>query len=781
MPAIESDLDKQPVESGRGKGQARFGVEGMSCANCVGTVERALRKLPGVTEATVNLVTARADVSFDPTHVNEAALFEQVRGAGYRAVTLKEDQVDSTAEVDKLRGNLNFALLFGIPLLLFSMLPMLIPAVMDLRMRLVHSEGLWNLFLFAFATPVMFGPGKPFFRRGTRAFVEKSPDMNSLVMIGTGAAYLYSTGVTFLPSLFPLESRQVYFEASAVVIALVLLGKFLEARAKGKSGKAIGRLLALRPTTVRVVRRGKEIEMQVTGLLPGDEIAIRPGERFPADGRVASGESRVDESMVTGEPGLKAKRLGDSVVGGTLNGDGFLTFHAVKVGGDTVLSQIIRLVEEAQTAKPPIQELADKVVRIFTPVILGIAVLTFAAWMVFSQASGLVPALIHTVAVLVIACPCAMGLATPTAILAGTGRAAELGIFTRRGSALQSLAETKRMAFDKTGTLTEGKPKVTSFEVAMGFDEDLVLSWAAILEARSAHPLAKALVAYAGERVRENIEDGKKDDEKKENENDGEKNNVATVESFLSVTGFGVEGQVAGHSLKVGSRRFLDGMGTWPDSLSRTVEGLEQAGSGVIAISVDRKVAGVVGVSDPLKVGALESISALRSLGIDAMLITGDQESTARAVGAALGIEDIRYGVLPQQKAESVKELMADAFVGDGINDAPALAAAKVGIAMGNGSDVAVEAGDIILMTGDLRAVPKSVELARKVMLTIRLNLFWAFAYNVLLIPVAAGALEPSLGWSLNPVLAGGAMGLSSLFVIGNSLRLKSFKSRFPV
>jgi Cu+-exporting ATPase len=623
------------------------------------------------------------------------------------------------------------------------------------------------------ATPVMSGPGRRFFKRGWIALKDLSPDMNTLVMIGTGSAYLYSALVTLAPALFPSGSRHVYFEASAVVIALVLLGKFLEARAKGKSGEAIGKLLKLRPSTVRVVRRGSEIEMEVGALLPGDEIAVRPGERIPADGRVHSGESRIDESMLTGEPGTKSKRIGDAVVGGTLNVDGFFTFRAEKVGADTVLSQIIRLVEEAQSSKPPIQDLADKVVLVFTPIVLLIAAITFISWMLLGPAPALSSALIHAVAVLVVACPCAMGLATPTAILAGTGKAAELGIFVRRGSALQMLAETKTMALDKTGTLTEGHPQVTSFLVAAGANSEQILRWAVGVEVRSEHPLAKAFVAYAGLKT-----SGANGLQGSGTAREAVGESSMPVVDFLAEPGLGVSAEVDGHRVLVGSERFLEKLGPMPRELATEAQRLSSLGAGIICIAVDGAWVGLAGVSDPVKPGAVEAMSALHGLGVETVMITGDQEAPARAVAKVLGITAIRSGVLPQNKAAAVKELGGEAFVGDGINDAPALAAAKVGMAMGSGADVAVEAGDIIIISTDLRVLPRAVELARVVMRTIRLNLFWAFGYNVVLIPVAAGILEPAFGLSLNPVLAGGAMGLSSVFVMGNSLRLKRFKAR---
>jgi Cu+-exporting ATPase len=743
--------------SGDAPGRASFGVEGMTCANCVGRVERSLRKLPGVAEARVNLATNRADVRFDPAKVDVDMLFRQVREAGYGPVALKEG-LAAGREAEALKGDLTIALLFGIPVLLLSMLPMAFPVLMDWRMRLNPSEGFWNLVLLALATPVQFGPGRRFLRRGWRALKDRSPDMNTLVMIGTWSAYLSSALVTLAPTVFPPAARHVYFEAAAVVIALVLLGKYMEARAKGRGAEAIKRLLDLRPARARLLRRGAEAEADVAAVIPGDELAVRPGDAVPVDGVVLSGESRVNESMLTGEPVPKAKRPGDRVTGGTLNGDGYFTFRAERVGADTVLAGIIRMVEEAQVSRPPIQDAADRVVRLFTPVVLLIAALTFAAWMILAPAPAFPSALIHAVAVLVIACPCAMGLATPTAILAGTGRAAELGAVVREGAALQALAETTRIALDKTGTLTEGNPKVTWFAAAPGWDEDAILSLAASLEARSTHPLAKALAAHAASRGIA----------------------PAAPSSFRSIAGAGVEGEIEGRAVAVGSRKLMEERGGDPALFAADEARLAGEGAGLIYIAVDGRCAGLAAVSDPVKPEARESIEALRAMGVDATMLTGDQEGPAREAGRAAGISDVRAGLEPGGKSEAIRSLKEGgariAFVGDGINDAPALATADTGLAMGGGSGVAVASGDIILMSGDLRGAPRTLRLARAVMRTIRLNLFWAFGYNIVLIPVAAGALRPWLGWELSPVLAGAAMGLSSVFVMGNSLRLKSFK-----
>ncbi|MDB5106583.1 MAG: copper-translocating P-type ATPase [Fibrobacteres bacterium] len=751
---------------------ASFGVEGMTCANCVGRVERALKKLPGVGEARVNLATSRADVDFDPAQVGEEDLFASVRDAGYGPVALKDGDAGTGEESARLRGDLAFALLFGIPVLLLSMLPMAFPALMGIRMRLNPSDGFWNLIQMALATPVMFGPGRRFFKRGWSALRHRSPDMNTLVMIGTGSAYLSSAVATLAPTAFPPGARDVYFEAAAVVIALVLLGKYLEAKAKGRGAEAIRRLLDLKPLRARLLRRGSEVDVEIAAVIPGDELAVRPGDRVPVDGVVLSGESRVDESMLTGEAAPKSKRIGDRVTGGTLNTDGHLTFRAERVGADTALAHIIRMVEEAQVSRPPIQDAADRVVAVFTPAVLALAALTFAAWLWLAPAPAFPAALVHAVAVLVIACPCAMGLATPAAILAGTGRAAELGLIVRDGAALQSLAEADRFALDKTGTLTQGNPQVTWFAARDGGgtgaaggpgkaseeSEDKVLALAAGLEALSAHPLAKALVAYAK----------------------GRGVVPAFTSAFRDRAGSGVEGEIAGHRVAVGSARLMEEIGADPGAFGGDIARLEGEGAGLIHIAIDGRRVGLAAVSDPLRPEAREAMDALRKMGAEVTILTGDREAPARAAGAALGIPDVRSGLLPGGKSAAVLAMREAgkgkvAFVGDGINDAPALASADAGLAMAGGSDVAIAAGDIVLMTGDLRGVPRSLALARAVMRTIRLNLFWAFAYNAVLIPVAAGALH-RWGWDLSPVLAGAAMGLSSVFVMGNSLRLKRFR-----
>ncbi len=767
------------ASGGDADGHASFGVEGMTCAGCVARVEKAIRALPGVAEARVNLATSKADVSFDPARVDEGKLFAQVRSAGYGPVALGksgdgkpaggadgEEPDIGAGERAALKQDLILSLLFGIPILVMSMLPMAVPVLMAWRMRFVPADGMWNLMQMGLATPVMFGPGRKFARRGWRALRELNPDMNTLVMIGTWAAYLSSAVATLAPAALPAGARDVYFEASAVVIALVLAGKFLEAKAKGRGAEAIRRLLGLKPSRARLLRRGVEVETEIAAVIPGDELAVRPGDAVPVDGVVLTGESRVDESMLTGEPVPKSKKPGDRVTGGTLNGDGYFTFRAEKVGADTALANIIRLVEEAQVARPPIQDLADKVILVFTPAVLAIAALTFAGWLWLGAAPAFPAALAHAVAVLVIACPCAMGLATPAAILAGTGRAAELGAVVRDGSALQALAETRILALDKTGTLTQGNPQVTWFAAAPGWPEEKILALGAALEARSGHPLAKAFLAYASSRGVA----------------------PAVPVSFRSISGSGLEGEIAGHKVAVGSARLMVEQDAANGVFAGEAARLSREGAGLIYLAVDGACVGLAAVTDPLKPEAGEAVRTLLEMGLRLLILTGDAEAPALAVGKALGIGEVEAGLQPGGKAAIIRSLRGEksgdgpaaakgkvAFVGDGINDAPALASADAGLALAGGSDMAIAAGDIILMSGDLRGVPRTIALARACLRTIQLNLIWAFGYNIILIPVAAGIMHP-LGWDLNPVIAGAAMGLSSALVMANSLRLKKFK-----
>ena len=753
------DIGYEPITQ-----SLELGVTGMTCAACVGRVERALKKVDGVLEANVNLATERATIKFVPAQSGAAHLKRAIREAGYGVIETqagesREDAERSAREreVSSLRASVIFAAVFGFPLLLIAMLPMLWEPAMNAQMRLLPMQT-WNWIMLALAVPVQFGPGLRFYKNGWKALRSGSPDMNSLVMIGTSAAFFFSLAVTLFPNFFPSSARHVYYESAAVVISLVLLGKYFEAIAKGRTSQAMKKLIGLQAKTARVLKDGGELEVNIDEVLPGDVIAVRPGEKIPVDGIVASGSSFVDESMITGEPIPVAKLEGSKLVGGTINQNGALTFTANAVGEDTVLAQIIKLVETAQGSKPAIQGLADRVVAVFTPIVLGIAALTAIIWLVFGGDNAVGFALVNTVAVLIIACPCAMGLATPTSVMVGTGKAAELGVLFRKGEALQTLQETQVVALDKTGTLTAGKPAMTDFVVLEGFERDQVLKLVASVERESEHPVARAIVQAA----------------------QAEGIALEQPEGFENTPGFGVSARVNGSSVQVGADRMMTQLGLDVRALSSEANRLGDEGKTPLYAAIDGKLGAIIAVADPIKPGSLEAVRALHKMGFTVAMITGDNTRTAQAIGRQLGIDDVLAEVLPAGKAEAIKSLQARgqkvAFVGDGINDAPALAQADVGLAIGTGTDVAIETADVILMSGDLRGVPNAIALSRATLRNIRFNLFWAFAYNIVLIPVAAGALFPFLGWTLNPVLAGAAMGLSSVFVLTNALRLRGFK-----
>jgi P-type Cu+ transporter len=735
-----------------------LGVTDMTCAACVQRVEKALRKVPGVLEATVNLATERASVTYLPATTGLAQLKRAVRESGYGKDRSDVEREAKEKEVRALKRSVIFSAIFAVPLVLIAMLPMIwMPAMMFLMN--IAPMNVWNWVMLALATPVQFGPGLRFYKNGWKALRSGSPDMNSLVMIGTSAAYFYSLAVTVAPNIFPLRAQHVYFEAAAVVITLILLGKYFEAVAKGRTSEAMKKLLGLQAKTARVLRGKEELELPVDEVLPNDVIAVRPGEKIPVDGEVLSGNSFVDESMITGEPIPVSKTEGAKVVGGTLNGNGVLTFKATAVGADTVLSQIIKLVESAQGSKPAIQGLADKVVAVFTPIVLIIAALTALVWIFFGGDNAITFALVNTVAVLIIACPCAMGLATPTSIMVGTGKAAEMGVLFRKGEALQTLQEAKVVALDKTGTLTKGKPELTDFKVQTGFNETELIRLVASVEKQSEHPVAQAIVKSAESRGSSLVE----------------------VNEFEAVPGFGVSAKVNNKLVQVGADRYMTKLGLNVAEFADEAARLGDEGKTPLYAAVDGNLAAIIAVADPIKEGTPEAIHALHKQGFKVAMITGDNKRTANAIAKQLGIDEVLAEVLPDGKSQAVTQLQSKgykvAFVGDGINDAPALAQADVGLAIGTGTDIAIETADVILMSGDLRGVPNAIALSRATLRNIKLNLFWAFAYNVLLIPVAAGVLYPVNGWLLSPVLAGAAMGLSSVFVLTNALRLRGFKA----
>lgn len=747
-----------------------LGIEDMTCASCVGRVEKALRQIPGVIEANVNLATERARVRHSAGIVTTAMLEAAVEQAGYKArrlsaATASSDDQDSERRENEARGlrrSLLIAALLTLPVFVLEMGSHLIPAMHHWVLGVLGEQR--NGYLqFVLTTLVLFGPGLRFFRKGVPALLRGAPDMNSLVSVGTAAAYGYSVVATFIPQVLPQGTANIYFEAAAVIVTLILLGRTLEARAKGRTSQAIKRLVGLQAKTARVERNGETLEIPLDQVTTGDVVFVRPGEKIPVDGQVVEGASYVDESMITGEPVPVSKSVGAEVVGGTINKTGAFSFRVTKVGANTVLAQIIRLVEEAQGSKLPIQALVDKVTLWFVPAVMAAAALTFLIWLIFGPTPALTFALVNAVAVLIIACPCAMGLATPTSIMVGTGRAAELGVLFRKGEALQALRDVSVIALDKTGTLTKGRPELTDLVPAEGFDYDEVLALVAAVETRSEHPIAEAIVAAAKQR-----------DIK-----------IAAIEAFDATPGFGVSAKVSGRTVSVGADRFMTQLGLDVASFLPAAQRLGEQGKSPLYAAIDGRLAAVIAVADPIKETTPEAIKALHALGLKVAMITGDNAATASAIARQLGIDEVAAEVLPDGKVAALKQFRSHgarvAFVGDGINDAPALAEADVGLAIGTGTDVAIEAADVVLMSGDLRGVANAIALSQATIRNIKQNLFWAFAYNAVLIPVAAGMLYPINGTLLSPIFAAAAMALSSVFVLGNALRLKRFQAPMSI
>jgi Cu+-exporting ATPase len=742
-----------------------LGVGGMTCANCSSRVERALRKTPGVLDATVNLATERASLRYFPASVTPEELARAIAEAGYTPRLLDQDDgadTDARAREADLRARFRdtiIAAILSLPIVLLAMGPMAAPGLGEVLARVAPTPRFWDWVQLALGTAVTFGPGRRFFSTGWAAFRHLAPDMNSLVMTGVGAAYLFSAVVVVAPWLLPAAARHVYFESAAVVVTLILMGKYFEALAKGRTGAAIKKLIGLQAKTARVLREGVEQDVPIASVARGERVIVRPGERVPVDGEVREGESYVDESMLTGEPMPVAKRAGDRVVGGTVNQLGVLRVEARQVGKQTMLAQIIRMVEQAQGSKLPIQRLADRVVRVFTPIVLAIAAVTFAVWLAFGPPPAITLALVSTVAVLVVACPCAMGLATPAAIMVGSGRAAELGVLFRKGEALEALSHVDSVVFDKTGTLTLGRPQLTALETVPGRDAAAALRFAAGADSASEHPLAAAILAAARARGID----------------------PPRAENFEAIPGYGVKARVDGHGVLLGAERLLVREGVPTDALVARATALAERAQTPIYLAVDGAAWGVLGVADPLKPESVAVIAALKARGLRVGMITGDSTHTAQAIARQAGLDEVEAEVLPSGKAEAVQRLQAQgrkvAFVGDGINDAPALAQAEVGVAVATGTDIAIEAADVTLTRGDLGGLLNALEVARRTMRTIRVNLFWAFIYNILLIPLAAGLFYPAWGLTLNPMLAGLAMGLSSVFVVTNSLRLRGVRS----
>lgn len=744
-----------------------FPIKGMHCASCVRLIEKAVGKVPGVNSCVVNLATEKASVEFDPKKVSDNQIASAVSSVGYQVVENEkkdeeQEKKEKQKELNNLRNKVVVSLLLGGLILWGSF-----PGLMGFAPSFLRN--FWVQLLLA--TPVQFWAGLTFYKATIPALKHRTANMDTLVALGTTVAFSYSAFVTAYPLLSqfiprlpePLERQlasSAYFDVAAIIIGLILLGRYFEARARAGTSEAIKKLIGLQARTARVVRDGKEIDIPIDQVIAGDVIRVRPGEKIPVDGVILEGESSIDESMVTGESIPVEKRKGDSVIGATINKTGTFQFKATKVGAQTMLSQIIKLVEEAQASKAPIQRIADLISSYFVPIVIMLAILTFVIWYVLGPVPVFLFAMLNMVAVLIIACPCAMGLATPTAIMVGTGKGAEQGILIKDAESLETAHKINTVIFDKTGTLTKGKPEVTDIIPIQGlkFKVQSILQMSASLEKGSEHSLAEAIV----------------------NKAEQEGLTIIKVEKFKAIAGYGVEGIINKKQVFLGNRKLMDQEKIQWQSSEDQIEKLEGEGKTVMILSADRKLIGLIAVADTLKESAKSGVEALLKKGIEVVMITGDNQRTADAIAKTLGIKRVLAEVLPDQKEAEVRKIQSEgrvvAMVGDGINDAPALAAADIGIAMGSGSDVAIEAGDITLINKDLKSVASSIELSKKTMRTIKMNLFWAFGYNIILIPVAMGVLYIPFGILLNPIFASVAMALSSVSVVGNSLLLKKVR-----
>lgn len=750
--------------------QVELAIKGMTCASCVLRVEKALAKVPGVAQANVNLATHRASLSFTPSVTDTQSLIPQLvkatEDAGYEASVLNGDKAteldlaaEQANEAVTLKRSFLLALALTLPVFVLEMGSHLFPFIHQLIHDSIGMQRSWWLQALL-TTLILAGPGRSFFSKGFPALWRLGPDMNSLVALGASSAWLYSMVTTFMPQWLPEGARHVYFEAAAVIVTLILLGRLLEMRARGRTGSAIKHLIGLQPRQARVMVNGIPTDVEIDLVKPGDLILVRPGEKVATDGVISEGQPYLNESMITGEPIPVTKHLGDKVTAGTLNTTTSFTYRTTHTGAQTVLARIIRMVENAQGAKLPIQAVVDRVTARFVPAIMLCALLTFVTWLVWGPAPSLSYALVNAVAVLIIACPCAMGLATPTSIMVGTGRAAELGVLFRQGDALQRLRDVTVIAFDKTGTLTQGKPTLTDLVVLDPLhDRATVLGWTAAMQLHSEHPIAQAIVAAAT----------------------AEKLALPAASDFMATSGAGVAATVSNKALLSGAQHFMRTHGIDTQSQNELTEHWAAQGKTPIYLAVDGKLTAMMAVSDPIKPSAAQAISALKKLGIRTVMITGDHPRTAQAVASQLGIDEVHAQVLPEGKVDQLLALREKnhviAFVGDGINDAPALATADVGIAIGTGTDVAIEAASVVLMSDNLMGVATAVNVSRSTLKNIHQNLFWAFAYNVALVPVAAGVLYPSFGVLLSPVFAAGAMACSSVFVVMNALRLRQIKA----
>lgn len=732
-------------------------VGGMTCATCVGHVERALQRVDGVLSAHVNLATERATVDVLAGAVDSADLKAAVEGAGYQVLEaeadedpLERDRRLHEQHVRRLQHKVLFGAIISVPVF-FGSYPELFPWVPGVLQNLVV--------LWALTTPVQFWAGWQFYTGMWGALRHKTTDMNTLIAVGTSAAYLYSVALILFPSFFEVQgvAQGIYFDTSAIIITLILLGRYLEAKARGRASEAMKKLLGLQAKTARVVRERQELDVPIDHVVVGDLVIVRPGEKVPVDGVMVEGFSAIDESMVTGESIPVDKIPGNEVIGATINKTGSFTFRATKVGKDTVLSQIIKMVEEAQGSKAPIQRLADRITSYFVPAVITIGLITTLVWYFFGPQPALTYAVLNAVAVLIIACPCALGLATPISIMVGSGKGAEHGVLFRSAEALETAHKIQTVVLDKTGTLTEGRPVVTDI-VAAGVSEQELLRLAATAERGSEHPLGEAIVARARE----------------------EGLSLGTAEGFQALPGHGVEAVVEGRRVVVGNLRLMETLGFGLNGLVERASELSQRGKTPMYVGADGTVAGIIAVADTVRPEAREAVAQLRRMGIEVAMLTGDNSRTAHAIAEQLGIDRVLAEVLPEHKVEEVRRLQHEgkivAMVGDGINDAPALAQADVGIAIGTGTDIAIESADVILMRADVRGVATAVALSKATLRNIKQNLGWAYGYNTILIPVAAGVLYPIFGWLLSPVLAAVAMATSSVSVVTNANRLRAWR-----
>jgi len=752
----------EQLPEGKELDKAELAISGMNCASCVAKIEKALNQLAGVVRAQVNFASETASVAFVGGQIGRGDLVRTIENLGYEVVESENgdpvagEQAAREAALGKLRQKF------------LSGLGLLVPLFLLVYWNNLGLNHLWLLsqrqnFLaqFLVQTPIQFWIGWQFYRGAWAALKNRTSDMNTLIATGTSAAYLYSVLVTFVPSLFTAQGlvAEVYFDTAGVITVLILLGRLLEARAKGQTSEAIKKLIGLQAKTARVVRAKQELEVPIEEVVKGDLVIVRPGEKIPVDGIIVEGRSSIDESMVTGESLPVAKQPGDEVIGVTINKTGSFRFEATKVGKDTMLAQIIRMVQEAQGSKPPIARLADRIAAYFVPAVIGIALLAFVVWLLFGPSPALTYALLNFVAVMIIACPCALGLATPTSIMVGTGKGAEAGILIRGGAALETTHKLDTLVLDKTGTITRGEPTVTDLLATDGFDSKDLLRLAAAAEKGSEHPLGEAIVRKAEEAGLE----------------------LAPLEEFEALPGKGIQALIEGRRLLLGNPQLLQERQISVQQLESQAVTLAEDGKTPMLIAMDGRAAGIIAVADPPKENSAAAIKALQQLGLEVVMLTGDNRRTAEAIARRVGVDRVVAEVLPQQKAAEIKRLQGKGklvgMVGDGVNDAPALVQADVGIAIGSGTDIAIEAADITLISGELTGLVNAIALSQATIRNIKQNLFWAFAYNTILIPVAAGVLFPLFGILLNPMFAAAAMGLSSLTVVSNAVRLRRFRS----